>query len=229
MSEFIIKLIAAAAMLIDHAGMALFPAKMLLRIVGRLAFPIFAWSVAQGCRKTGNYHRYLLRLALCAAVSEPCFDLASAGTLWQPDHQSTLLTLLLAALAVAGLRSLGGGWAGLFPVVLCCAAAELLRADYGWYGVATVVLFYWAAGLPAAAAGYALLSLVLQWNMLYGWAAAGLWLQLLTFPHQLWGLLAFVPLLLFNGQRGPRSGRFFYIFYPAHLLALGLIRHFAVI
>ena len=49
-----LKLIALVTMTIDHIGMQLFPRVRLLRIIGRLAFPIFAYMIAEGCRYTRN-------------------------------------------------------------------------------------------------------------------------------------------------------------------------------
>ena len=55
-----LKLIAAFAMLLDHVGILLFPQIRLLRILGRLAYPIFAFMIAEGCRYTKNKLRYFL-------------------------------------------------------------------------------------------------------------------------------------------------------------------------
>ena len=52
-----LKLIALITMTVDHMGLILFDQFILLRIVGRLAFPIFAWMIAEGCRHTRRMGR----------------------------------------------------------------------------------------------------------------------------------------------------------------------------
>ena len=86
MTVFVLKIIAAVSMLIDHFGAAVFsPMRVteadfamyeMMRNVGRIAFPIFAYLIAQGCLHTKNINKYLLRLGLLALISEPFFDLA---------------------------------------------------------------------------------------------------------------------------------------------------------
>ena len=65
LSAFDLKLLAMAAMLADHIGYLFFPQALWMRCVGRLAFPIFAFQVAEGWYRTCNRRRYFLRLALC--------------------------------------------------------------------------------------------------------------------------------------------------------------------
>ena len=223
MTGFELKLFAAVVMLIDHIGAYIFTDQMLLRIIGRLAMPVFVWLVAEGCRHTHSMRSYALRLALAAAVAEPCVDFVRNGSFamdW--SGQSIMLTLLLGVLSVWALQSLGE-MAGGAVALICCSMAQVLQCDYKWYGVALLLVFYYCRSLPKAAVSYAVFSVLWQWNMLAGWVTDGRWQMFLTRPHQLWGLLAFIPLAFYNGQRGLRCRWFFYVFYPAHLLLLGLL------
>ena len=65
-----LKLIALISMTCDHVGLQLLPDVLILRIIGRLALPIFAYMIAEGCRYTRNRKRYLLRMAGLAALCQ---------------------------------------------------------------------------------------------------------------------------------------------------------------
>ena len=71
-----LKIIAAVAMLIDHIGLLFFPEQMIFRVIGRIAFPIFAFMIAEGCRYTRNKLRYLLTLSSLALVIQVVYYIA---------------------------------------------------------------------------------------------------------------------------------------------------------
>ena len=100
LSALDLKLLAMAAMLVDHMGYLLFPTVMWMRYVGRLAFPIFAFQIAEGWYRTHNREKYTLRLLICAVVSEVPFDLAFSGTPVDAGYQNVLWTFFIAAAAL---------------------------------------------------------------------------------------------------------------------------------
>ena len=77
--------------------------QIMRRILGRLAFPIFAFQIAEGFLHTSNFRRYALRLLAFACLSEIPFDLMYASTAFNPFHQNVMFTLLLGLLAIHGL------------------------------------------------------------------------------------------------------------------------------
>ena len=89
---------AMATMLVDHMGYVLFPWILWLRCVGRIAFPIFAFQIAEGCIRTHDRRRYALRLLLFAVLTEVPFDLAFNGQVLYLGYQNVLWTLLAGAL-----------------------------------------------------------------------------------------------------------------------------------
>jgi len=221
MTGFDLKVFAAVVMLIDHIGAYLLPDMMILRIIGRFALPVFAWFIAEGCRHTHSMGKYALRLAVSAVVAEFCVDFVSNGSFamdW--SSQSIMLTLLLGVLSIWAFQKLGD-MAGGAIALLCCSFAQVFLCDYKWYGVALVLLFYYCKNIPLQAICYAALSVLWQWDMVIGWVTDQRWHRFLDWPHQLWGLLAFLPLAMYNGQKGKYSSKFFYIFYPVHLLLIG--------
>ena len=98
LSAMTLKYIAMATMLVDHMGYVLFPWILWLRCVGRIAFPIFAFQIAEGCIRTHDRRRYALRLLLFAVLTEVPFDLAFNGQVLYLGYQNVLWTLLAGAL-----------------------------------------------------------------------------------------------------------------------------------
>ena len=87
-----LKIIAMVTMLIDHVGAVIFPQFIILRIIGRIAFPIFAYELVEGYFHTSNIWRYILRLLVFGVISEFFFDMAFFGYLG-PEHQNVMFEL----------------------------------------------------------------------------------------------------------------------------------------
>ena len=205
MTGFQLKLLAMLAMTADHIGAVFFPEIPLLRWIGRLAMPVLCFFIGEGLRHTRSPRRYLLRLTGFALLSELPFDLAFYGGIeW--GHQNVYFTLALGLLALWAIQSRGmEGW---LLALTAALAAELLGCDYGMYGVLLILLldrFHRARSEQLAAA--ALLNL----------AFFGLQTQILS-------LMALPLLWLYNGKRGRDDRRLSYLYYPAHLCVLGILR-----
>ena len=223
----VLKCIAAALMLTDHVGAILLPEVLALRCVGRLAFPIFAFFIAEGYAHTRNFGRYFRRLAILAVVSEIPFNLEN-GAVFDLTRQNVLFTFCLALLTLRELEALGrergfGRWAGCGLVLAAgFAAGELLRTDYGGWGVLTVTL------LQLCRDGkYAKLWLLLAMAAVNGLGMGSLTVPVFggEMPIQIFAVAALPVIWLYNGQAGPKGlRRAFYVFYPAHLLVLEGIR-----
>lgn len=222
-----LKGIAAALMLTDHVGAILLPEVPVLRCVGRLAFPIFAFFIAEGYAHTRDFGRYFRRLAILAVVSEIPFNLEN-GAVFDLTRQNVLFTFCLALLTLRGLEALGrergfGRWASCGLVLAAgFAAGELLRTDYGGWGVVTAAL------LQLCRDGkYAKLWLLLAMAAVNGLGMGSLTMPVFggEMPIQIFAVAALPVIWLYNGQAGPKGlRRAFYVFYPAHLLVLEGIR-----
>lgn len=222
-----LKCIAAALMLTDHVGAILLPEVPVLRCVGRLAFPIFAFFIAEGYAHTRDFGRYFQRLVILAVVSEIPFNLEN-GAVFDLTRQNVLFTFCLALLTLRGLEALGrergfGRWAGCGLVLAAgFAAGELLRTDYGGWGVVTVALLYLCRD-----GKYAKLWLLLAMAAVNGLGMGSLTMPVFggEIPIQIFAVAALPVIWLYNGQAGPKGlRRAFYVFYPAHLLVLEGIR-----
>lgn len=222
-----LKGIAAALMLTDHVGAILLPEVLALRCVGRLAFPIFAFFIAEGYAHTRDFGRYFRRMAILAVVSEIPFNLEN-GAVFDLTRQNVLFTFCLALLTLRGLEALGrergfGCWAGCGLVLAASfGAGELLRTDYGGWGVVTVALLYLCRD-----GKYAKLWLLLAMAAVNGLGMGSLTMPVFggEMPIQIFAVAALPVIWLYNGQAGPKGlRRAFYVFYPAHLLVLEGIR-----
>ncbi len=241
LSSFQIKLIAISIMVIDHAGALFFPGILFIRIIGRLAFPLFAFLITEGFRHTRSLKRYLFRLGLCAVLFQiPDWFFGSEmmrnafiSLGWQsvPYVEYVLnifATLFLGLSAIALFESLKGKYIAYswIAVVSLAAVAEIIGADYGAYGVLYMVVFYLAegnirkmlAGVVVLHTGYAICEGIGSYFSSH----------ILAFPHaiQLYSILSIGIIALYNHEQGRKMKYFFYIFYPVHLILLYAIDAF---
>ena len=217
-----LKIIAMISMVFDHTGDVFSPNVMWPRMIGRLAMPIFSFFIAEGFAHTRDKKKYLGRLGLFALISEIPFDLAFDGRLGL-GHQNIMLTFFLAGLALMLFDRIRGGNGsegeripvvktvlGVFAVAGIAALALLLRADYTVFAVIAVFLFYVLRQKhPLLRSGVGVAFLALTRTIGY-YAATG---------------FSFIPLSLYNGQKGKGLKWLFYIFYPGHLLLLAALKH----
>ncbi len=207
LSGFWIKCIALLTMTIDHVGMVLFPGQMLFRMIGRIAFPLFCFLLAEGARHSSRKGRYLLRLALFAVLSEIPFDLAVSGRVFYWSSQNVFFTLLLGLVLLFLLERESSALLKVMEIAAIAALAECLGTDYGAFGILLILIFYlvpkkgWACILFAATTLFAAFFMDSQ-------------------PIQAYSLLAVPILLCYNGQRGFKVKYAFYAYYPLHLLIL---------
>ncbi|MCD8365228.1 MAG: conjugal transfer protein TraX [Clostridiales bacterium] len=221
---FVLKMIAILTMLIDHIGAVLFPYQMVFRYIGRIAFPIFVFLIVEGFFHTRDIHKYELRLLLFAAVSEIPFDLAFNDSILEFSSQNVFFTLFLGLLMLDLMKRAGNKiFREILILLVFVLAANLLLTDYSGGGVLLIWWFYYFRNRPLIKfIGLGAIS----------WIFFGL--------IECWSLLAVVPLLFYNGERGfhRENGLYsggangagavllkylFYIFYPVHLLILHFI------
>lgn len=225
LSGSVLKLLAVILMLIDHTGAVIvsrcpqvalltFLGKTLtlyrlMRLLGRMAFPLFCFLLVEGFLHTHDRRGYALRLGAFALLSEVPFDFAFYGKFPEWTHQNVFITLCLGVLGLWALESFRGqggklllSLAGLFLIAL------LSRCDYGARGFGFVLILYLLRERPISRAVIGAGYLTSTWQ-------AG---------------LAFVPMAFYNGRRGFIRGKglqlAFYLFYPLHLLLLYVIKGF---
>ena len=204
-----LKLLAMLTMTLDHIGVQMFPGALWLRIVGRLAFPIYAYMIAEGCAHTRNRRKYLLQMAGLALLCQLVYFFAM-GSLFQCILVTFTLSILLIYACDTGSRPLTA-LALLGMAFVTVALPRLLpgtdfAVDYGFFGVLVPVAAYLGEtrrGKLLFTAG-ALVALA--------WSVGNI---------QWYSLAALLPLALYGGQRGKRRMKWlFYLYYPLHLAAI---------
>jgi len=207
-----LKLLALIAMTIDHVGAYLFPQLLWMRIIGRLAFPVYAYMIAEGCRHTRSMPRYLLSVAGMAALCQSVQYLFN-GSLHMYILVTFSLSILLVFLLQLAQKNAFFGLLGLAAVGAVYYITQLLPGklpgdfgiDYDFLGVVLPVMIW--AGKD-------------KWQSL-SLCAAGLLVMGMGDPIQMYTLTALIPLAFYTGSRGStRLKGFFYWYYPVHLVAI---------
>lgn len=209
-----LKIIAMLLMTVDHIGACLLPQYRILRIIGRLAMPIFAYMIAEGCHYTKNRLRYLLTIAATAFVCQMVYLIFQRSLI-----QCILVTFTMSILLIYGVDYASQKKSFLSMTVLgavfaaACYITVFLpkhlpgfTVDYGFAGVLLPVFIYMGRNKEE--------KLLLT--------AAGLAVLAMSVNRIQWYALLSVPLLaLYNGSRGKlRMKYLFYLYYPLHLAVI---------
>ncbi|MCT4687757.1 TraX family protein [Vallitalea sp.] len=211
-----LKIVACLTMLIDHLGAVFFPQYIYFRIIGRITFPIFAFLIAEGYLHTHNVKKYLIRLFTFALISEIPYNLAFDGKIINfGSGLNVFFTLFFGLLAVFVYDYYKKF--GLLPVLLIGIIAHLLKTDYGMLGILVIFVFYVFRGdFYKQVLSYILLTLVFLGIIYFEYERINL---------QVFSTLALIFIYFYNGKKGPNIKYLFYVFYPGHLLILGLLRY----
>jgi len=219
-----LKIFAILAMTIDHTGIMLgriHPCMTdpfivlagqeihpygIMRLIGRLAFPLFGFLVAEGITHTRNSVRYGASLLIAAILSEPFYDAFFFSNALDFTRQNVLFTLFLGFAAISLAEKLKERpWAAMASVASVILSAELLKVDYGAAGVACILLLH-----------------LLKDNL-----SPYRYLALLLLPWPMAAATSAIPLMLYNGQRGFILAKWmkyaFYVYYPLHLFILTVL------
>ena len=210
-----LKIIAAISMVLDHIGLVLFPSEIIFRILGRIAFPIYAFLIAEGCKHTKNRKKYLGLIA-GMGIAFQIFYLVFMNDL----YQGILITFSLSILLIFSIEALIKGEkllyrilsvfviiGALFVAVVCpiLFGKYGFIIDYGIWGVTLPIFVYFLPNNKLRVLFVALFLGVRGFTANFGW----------------WPLMSVPFLALYNGERGKKGMKyFFYIFYPLHLVII---------
>lgn len=220
-NSFTLKIIAIITMTIDHVGATLFPQYLFLRIIGRIAFPIFCYLIVEGFFHTKDVKKYLLRLLAFAFISEVPFDMALKSdnglNINFLNELNVFFTLLFGLLCIAAIDEIKTKkkttWYSILLRIIIVISSMLLAyyldTDYSVAGVAFIIIIYMLREKPVKL-------FIFSAILLYGCFGS----------IEVYGLIGFLPIAFYNGNKGPSLKYLFYAFYPGHLLILYILKNF---
>ena len=210
-----LKIIAMICMLFDHLGDNIFLSQTWMRIIGRIALPLFAFCISEGYIHTKDKKRYLKRLFLFSIISEIPFNLLLNGTIIYLEHQNVILTFSIAVLSLIIFDKITTNKKkisyvfGTFIVLLFAVISLLLKTDYNLFAVLLVFIYYVFNS---------------KGNNIRNIIGTVYQLLLRNVGIYIFGALSCIPIFLYNGKKGKGIKWLFYIFYPGHMLIIYLIK-----
>lgn len=214
-----LKYIAFLSMLIDHVNKALIYPNLnsgiilaisdLFDVLGRIAFPIFAFFIVEGYFKTKNRTKYLLNLLIFGVISEIPFNMFTSGVFINTRSNNVMFSLALCLITIWTIDVLKEKmprilwyFVSLIIVAIMCFVAMALSVDYDYHAIIIVYLLYIFYNKPILSVTLGYISII----------------------KEFWAFLGFGFILMYNGERGKQSKILNYCFYPVHLLILGILR-----
>lgn len=235
-TSFSLHLMAMVFMVCDHLWGTIVPGNDWLTCIGRICYPIYAFMIVEGYFRTKNLKKYVQRLFFFAVLSEIPFNLMMSGQMVYPVHQNVLWTFLI-AMGLMHLNQKAKATGKLWVRVLTCVGTVCLgyvlgiltMVDYYHAGVLTVLGFYffherkWWGYLGQFACMY-YINVEMLGGLMYEITLFG---STVFVARQALALLALIPIWLYRGKQGYHSKAwqyFCYLFYPVHMLILGVLK-----
>lgn len=191
---------------------------LVMRTIGRLSFPIFAFLIVESYTYTRSRPRFILRLGIFAIITEPMFNYAQNSTWLYPQYQSNMVTWTLAIIAIylydlilqrfenTSINKILSYLTAILPVISIAVFNHFIGSDYGYEGILVCFGIY-----------------ILRNNRVVAMMLASMILIASNGSIQFMSLLAIIPILMYNDTRGKGLKYFFYLFYPLHLLIIRVI------
>lgn len=224
MTGFIIKIIAVITMFLDHVKYAIPDTQCFLtQYFGRIAFPLFAFFIAEGLAYTKDRKKYITRMTIFAIISQIPFMLFKS--LFSNSFMfNVMFTFLLAMIEIYILEFFEKQTElpnflkyiiiifTLFSILFC---GNYMPVDYRWFGIATVWIFYLLREKKILKLVLYAITVVIYYLYRNGFIIANV-----DFISVLFTISPILIILLYNGKQGKKLKYFFYLFYPVHMLIL---------
>ncbi len=231
-----IKIVAMTSMLIDHVGYVFLPYIPEMRIIGRIAMPLFCYGIMMGSIHSKNLFRYALRLLVLFLISQPFYMLALNHRI---SEMNVLATLLLGLIGIIGIQKRKYGSQFWLPFI-CLILAAAQQMDYGWRGVLLILLMYLTRNSRGGMIAL-MVSFCLYWGtgsseitMLFGirikpalapgsflYPVSGMFFSFLRLQSM---AILSLPFIIFSTNTEVRVPKLIsYLMYPGHLLIIWLL------
>lgn len=227
MSSFVLKIIGIVTMLCDHIGDGFLMHFSFFNLIGRIAFPIFAFQIVQGYIHTSNLKKYLSRLFIFACISQLPFMLF-LSTFYDSYYLNIFFTLLLGVITIYGFDMIKNKYLSILFVLLMFTITHFLNVDYGSYGVIIIFIFYIFSKKLFNKKFIMCLTFIFITIIKY-------LPDIISYPNAaiiyvyciLFTCISLIPICAYNGKKGASVKYLFYIFYPLHLFIIYCL-HFLI-
>lgn len=216
-----LKYIAFISMFIDHFNKTIITPLLnyqqplvtistIFDIIGRIAFPIFAFMIVEGFYKTKSRGKYLRNLLIFAIISEVPYDMFQSKVFINNRSQNIMWALAL----------------GLLTLIIVDKLKEKIKNKYAWLGVSILIVAINAVLATLLSFDYDYYSIIIIFilYLFYDKRFLGSILSYLVIIKEVYAILGFAVINFYNGEKGRQDKLFNYLFYPVHLLILGLCR-----
>lgn len=202
-----LKIIAMITMFIGHFGMIFFPDISIFIIISRIAFPIYAYLIAEGCKYTRNRTRYFLQIFILGLICSIVFILVERYI-----YFCVLITFSISILLIYLIDYVRESFGSrcillILALTLVGILCKHVEIDYGFFGILVPVMTYLPKEKNFKVAMFSISLFVLT--------------IMLNNPLQIYCLISILFIILYNGNRGKLNLKwFFYLFYPVHFILL---------
>lgn len=206
MSLFILKIIGIITMFIDHYHYII-GGPLILNIIGRIAFPIFAFSLVEGFFHTRDFKKYIGRILICAII------LQAPAIIFKLNYPVNIFFTLFFGLIIMKIYH-SGKIHLLLKIVLTGGLTYIAKKcnfDYEIYGILTIAIFNIFRGKK----------ILIFFSFLILNIITALKPEMFNLKEiQIYSMFSLIPIFAYNGEKGKNMKYFFYLFYPVHFLIL---------
>ncbi len=222
MSIFVIKIIACITMVFDHVKYAIPSLENFITLYfGRIAFPLFAFCAVEGYVHTKDLNKYIKRLFIAGIISQIPFMLFISIFSNEILTLNIMFTLLLGILSLKYYDMTKNKIAQILGVIGIGFLGEYLNVDYGFFGVFLVfVLYFFRDNKIKKFLAFVILVFV---HYIVMCKTIDIFIEYKYWKSAIFTSIPIFIMLLYNGQLGKKVQKFYYWFYPVHLMILYLI------
>lgn len=247
MTILTIKIIACISMLIDHLQYAVpfIREHTVLKCLGRLSFPLFAFGLVEGYVHTSDLKKYVKRLFIFGIISQIPFmyfrSLVDNINIEKVKMLNIMFTLLLGLAAIYSYDKSTNKILGFFGSIVIVVLGEVFHVDYGWYGVASCLVIFMFRGknikltisyIALVIAFYIerIISATIEKGLEFKDISAMILYYIRCLNKNIYSIIVACStvaiMILYNGQKGKSNNflkYFFYVFYPMQCIAVFII------